>query len=114
MFEVIKDWGPESLLALIVFLFFMGWVTPRYAVSREIKNLKEYYENILEEKDRHHDEVVSNLRSGLDTSQQALTQAVHNNQRLVGLLDDYTDLTRAAIPALIARQNVLEERNDDS
>lgn len=123
MFDIVKDWGPESLLALIVFLFFMGWVTPRYILSREIKNLKDYYEKRLQAQEishnkiisgmeKHHDEVVSNLRSGLDTNQQALTQAVHNNQRLVGILDDFADLTRVAAPALVARQDVLEGRND--
>jgi hypothetical protein len=123
MFDFIKDWGPESLLALIIFLFFMGWVTPRYILSREIKNLKDYYENRLEEQskahtmivsalEKHHEEVVTNLRSSQDVAQQALTQAVHNNQRVVRILDDYADLTRIAAPALVARQDVLEGRND--
>ena len=112
MFDFVKEWGPESLLALIVFLFFMGWVTPRYVYSREIRNLKEFYEKRLEEKDRHHNEVIENLRSGLDTSQKALTQAVHNTQRLVGIIDDFADLTRVATPALVARQDVLEGRDD--
>jgi len=123
MFDFIKDWGPESLLALVVFLLFMGWVTPRYILTREIKNLKEYYENRLEQQEKshnkivtelekHHDEVVTNLRSSQDVAQQALAQAVHNNQRLVRILDDYADLTRIAAPALVARQGVLEGRND--
>lgn len=110
--DLIKDWGPESLLALIVFFFFMGWVTPRYITSREIRNLKEYYEKRLEEKDRHHQEVMDNLRAAQDTTQQALTQAVHNTQRLVGIIDELSDLTRVAAPALVARQDVLEGRNE--
>lgn len=112
MFEFVKDWGPESLLALVLFLLFMGWITPRYVVTREIKNLKEYYETRLIEQQRHHTEVVSNLRMSQDSTQQALTQAVHNTQRLVGILDDYADLTRVAAPALVARQDVLEGRHD--
>lgn len=123
MLDFVKDWGPESLLALVVFLFILGWLTPKYLVAREIKNLKEYYDKrieeltkshdkALEEKERHHAEIVSNLRAGLDTSQQALSQAVHNTQRLVGILDDYADLTRVAAPALVARQDVLEGRHD--
>lgn len=123
MFEVVQDWGPESLLALVVFLFILGWLTPKYLVSREIKNLKEYYDKRIEElqrahdlaisqKEAHHAEVVANLRASQDAAQQALTQAVHNTQRLVGILDDYADLTRVAAPALVARQDVLEGRHD--
>lgn len=123
MFDFVKDWGPESLLALVVLLFIMGWLTPKYLVVREIKNLKEYHEarirennkaheDAIKEIQRHHEEVVSNLRTSQDVAQQALTQAVHNNQRLVGVVDDLTDLARVATPALVARQDVLEGRHD--
>lgn len=112
MFDFIADWGSESLLALCVFLFLMGWLTPRYTLNREIKNLKEYYEKRLEEKDAHHKEIVDNLRAGIDFTQQALSTSVNNNQRLVGIVDDLSDLTRVATPALVARQDVLEGRHD--
>lgn len=93
-------------------MLIMGWLTPKYSHAREIKNLKEYYEERLKEKDRHHLEFVESLRGTQDVTLQALTQSVHNTEKLVGIVDELIDLSRVATPALVARQDVLEGRNE--
>lgn len=112
MLTAVAEWGSESLVAAFIFCMLIGWLNPKRATDRQIKELKEFYEARLAERERHYDAEIENLRNGLDTSQQALTQAVHNTQRLIGIVDDYADLTRVATPALVARQDVLEGRHD--
>lgn len=112
MLAAVAEWGPESLVAAFIFCMLIGWLNPKRATDRQMKELKEFYEARLAEKERHHEIEIANLRHGFDTSQQALNQAVHNTQRLIGIVDDYADLTRVATPALVARQDVLEGRHD--
>lgn len=112
--DFIKDWGPESLLALVVFLLIMGWLVPRRNHDKEMLRQQRYYEERLDELEKHHAVILQHLRATQDTTQQALTQAVHNTQRLVGIIDDFADLTRVATPALVVRQEVLEGHHDST
>ena len=112
MLTAVAEWGPESLVAAFIFCMLVGWLNPKRITDKQIKELKEFYEARLEERERHYDAELENLRKGFDSSGQALMQAVHNTQRLIGIVDDYADLTRVATPALVARQDVLEGRHD--
>jgi len=90
----------------------MGWLVPKKISDREVRRLEEYYKNRIKEIEEHHEEILDNLRRSQDVSEQALTLSVHNTQRLVSLLDEYTNLARVATPALVARQDVLEGRHE--
>lgn len=125
MLDFVADWGPESLLALVVFLLIMGWLVPRRNHDKEMLRQQKYYDARIEalvkahqesmvELRQHHTAILDHLRATQDTTQQALTQAVHNTQRLVGIIDDFADLTRVATPALVVRQEVLEGRHDST
>ena len=112
MLQVVQDWGPETVLAVVVLMLLLGWLVPKKISDREMKRVVEYYEGRLKEKDEYHGEIVKNLRDTADANTQALMQAVMNQQRLVTIVDEYANLTRVATPALVARQQVLEGRND--
>lgn len=87
MLDFVADWGPESLLALVVFLLIMGWLVPRRNHDKEMLRQQRYYEARLEAQDKAHAKEVddlknyhvdnlNHLRGTQDTTQQALMQAV--------------------------------------
>jgi len=114
MFTTLVEWGPESLLAVVVFLLLMGWLVPKKISDREVRRLEEYYLARIAEIEEHHREVLHTLREAQDLFQEALSRSIKNNQRLVDLNNEYAELARVSTPALIARQEVLEGQHDSA
>jgi uncharacterized protein (DUF488 family) len=112
MFTTLVEWGPESLLAVVVFLLLMGWLVPKKISDREVRRLEEYYLARIAEIEEHHREVLRTLREAQDLFQEALSRSIKNNQRLVDLNNEYAELARVSTPALVARQEVLEGQHD--
>lgn len=127
MLAIVQDWGPESLLALVVLLMVAGLLLPSRTLKRlqaerdqllkqkddEYDNIVEYYEKRIADLKEIHCEITGGLRTTQDITQRALTQSVQNVTRLTGIVDEYAELTRVVTPALVAARNVLEGLPDD-
>lgn len=127
MLTLVQEWGPGSLLALVIILLLMGQLIPSKSAKRllaekeeiikqkqlEYDNMKAYYEDRIKDLKEIHSEITTNLRVTADIAQAALTQSVRNVTRLTGIVDEYAELTRVVTPALVAARNVLEGPSDD-
>ena len=109
---VVTQWGPETLLTVLLFFIVLGKLNPSRVSDKLIKKQEEFYEGRIADLKDHHREVEQNLRASNDATRQALEQAIQNNMMLANLVNEYSELTRVATPALIARLEVLEGRHD--
>jgi hypothetical protein len=127
MFSLVQDWGPESLLAVVVLLLVAGLLVPSRSLKRlqaerdqllrqkdnEYTNIVQYYEKRICDLKEIHSEIASGLRTTQDITQRALTHSVQNVTRLTAIVDEYAELTRVVTPALMAARNVLEGPPND-
>lgn len=111
----VADWGPESLLSLVVILLLWGKLLPKPTVDRmlagkdkQLEDQKLYYEGRIKDINSSHDERATDLRKIAEIQSITLEKAVDNSQKLIGQNDDLLELARTAAPALLAARNAAE------
>jgi len=127
---LIPDWGPESLLALVVVVLLWGKLLPLSVMNRaladrdsqiariisnrdtQIAELKLYYEGRISDMEKAHVERGADLRHVAEVQARALQTAVDNSQKLIRQNDELLDLARTTAPAIVAARRAAEERND--
>jgi len=128
--QIIPDWGPESILALVVVLLLWGKLVAKPIVDRaladkdqqiariiaskdtQISELKLYYEGRIRDIEAANAERGADLRHIAEVEARALQTSVDNVQKLVRQNDELLDLARTAAPAIVAARRAAEERND--
>ena len=128
--QLVPDWGPESLLALVVVLLLWGKLLPKPVMDRaladrdsqiariisnrdtQITELKLYYEGRITDIIKAHEERGADLRHVAEVQARALQTAVDNSQKLIRQNDELLDLARTAAPAIVAARRAAEDRND--
>jgi hypothetical protein len=128
--QLVPDWGPESLLALVVALLLWGKLIPKPTVDKtladkdkqidrilssretQIAELKLYYEGRIADIIAAHTERGADLRHIAEVQARALQTAVDNSQKLIKQNDELLDLARTAAPAIVAARRAAEDRND--
>jgi len=127
--QLVPDWGPESLLALVVALLLWGKLIPKPTADRtladrdkqieriianrdtQMTELKLYYEGRISDMEKAHAERGADLRHVAEVNARALQTAVDNVQKLIKQNDELLDLARTAAPAIVAARRAAEERD---
>jgi hypothetical protein len=127
--QLIPDWGPESLLALVVILLLWGKLLAKPTVDKiiaakdvqidrilasrdqQMTELKLYYEGRIADIISAHTERGADLRHIAEVEARALQTSVDNVQKLIRQNDELLDLARTAAPAIVAARRAAEERD---
>lgn len=125
----VANWGPGALLTFILLLLtwttFKGKLIPEgthnkivdklEAINLEkdkrIAALELYYEGRITDINTAHAERGADLRHVAETNARALQTAVDNTQKLVGIVDELTEIARVTAPAILAARNAAEATN---